>query len=469
MDDIRVSGNGPRQRRVDFGMPQQRPLQPMRRAPQAMRQPLPDLPANRPLHQNIPPPQNQQNMQRRSKKPLIIFTILLLLLAGGVGAGYWFFIRKDKPVQSTQAPVATEEQAPQEPQQNQKTMLRIIAAGDFIAHDALNAAAKTANGYDYAPFMKNFQPYFAKADVRFCVQGISAGGAAVGPIIGYPSFNAPVEFSRDMAGLGCNVINTGTNHSNDKGQKQINATLDGWDQLQNKNIVAIAGTNRSAEERAKIRYFTSNGVKFAFLSYVTYNNTTPETPYGVNTFDENVARTEITEARKNADIILVSMRWGTEYSPDINPTQEKWAQLLADSGADIVFGHGQHVQGPVKKLPKAGGGETLVWYGIGNFLNAQIPPETLFNGIPVVDVDIATKKVSNVAFLPFYMHYEWTTQQKAKQDLLARKNFMMYTLDQAADPVDRSQVGSTIDAQTKRLTDVLNKFTKVEIITPSQY
>jgi poly-gamma-glutamate capsule biosynthesis protein CapA/YwtB (metallophosphatase superfamily) len=466
VDDIRPGGrDGNRfQRPVDFGRSAGAPPPPERRQFQQMRTPVPEQQPNRPLHQNIPPSTLNQP-RRRSKKPLIIF-LVLLLLAGSAGAGYWFFIRK-KPTPPVQ------QQAAQEPVKEestpQKTTVRIIAAGDFLPHDSINAAAKTAEGYDYLKMMKNFQPYFEKADVRFCVQGVSAGGAAAGPITGYPSFNAPVEFSRDMALLGCNVINTGTNHSNDKGQKQINATLDGWDSLQNKNIVAIAGTNRSPEEKAKIRYFTSNGLKFAFLSYVTYNNTTPETPYGVNTFDEASAKTELAEARKNADIILVSMRWGTEYSPDINPRQEQLGQFLADNGADVVFGHGQHVQGPVKRLPKQSGGETVVWYGIGNFINSQVPPETVLNGIPVVDVDIASKKISNLAFLPFYMHYEWTAAEKASEKLNARKNFMMYTFDQAVDPLSKSQNNTTIEAQTKRLTDILNKFTKVEVITPTQY
>lgn len=456
MNDIR-SSRAPQPRRVNFGGPDARPSQPVRR-PVAQ----PSSPS-RPLHQAITTTPIIQIKNKRSKKPLIILVVLMLVIATA-GAGYWFMVKK-KPVQSKAPTTSTATAQPEVPVQEKKT-LRLIAAGDFLAHDAINGAAKTPAGYDYAPFMKNFQPYFQKADVRFCVQGVPGGGEAFG-ISGYPVFNSPLEFIRDMSGLGCNVINTGTNHTNDKGQPLINATLDAWDKQQ--NLLAVAGANRSDAERAKIRYFSNSGLKFAFLSYVTYNNTTPANAYSVNTFDEASAKTELATARQTADIVLVSMRWGTEYSPDINPVQERLGKFLADNGADIVFGHGQHVQGPVKKLPKNNGGETLVWYGIGNFVHAQLQPETIFNGVPIVDIDLATKKVSGVAFLPFYMHYEWTAEQKARQDLLSRKNFMMYTFDQAAVPLALSQNKTTIEVQNARLTSVLNKFTKVDILTANQY
>lgn len=368
-----------------------------------------------------------------------------------------------KPNQPTSQ---NKQEAKKEAQPQPKTRLRLIAAGDMLPHDAINKAAKTADGYDYLPIMKNFQLYFSKADVRFCVQGVPAGGEEFG-ISGYPVFNAPLEFTRDMTLLGCNLINTGTNHSNDKGQLLINANLDAWGKQP--DILATAGSNRSVEQQQTIRYFEKDGVKFAFLSYVTYNNTKNGTSYGVNMWNEATAAREMATARSQADIVLVSMRWGTEYSPAINSAQSRLGQFLADNGADIVLGHGQHVQGPVKKLPRKDGGETIVWYGIGNFVNAQLEPETLFNGVAVIDIDIAAKKVAELSFLPFYMHYEWTPEQKAREDLLSRKNFMMYTLDQAATPLSRSQNKTTIAEQKKRLQTVLNQSAEVKILEASQY
>lgn len=397
------------------------------------------------------------------KKKLLRFWYIWVTLLVLAGVGVYFWINKASPSTSNSSSGSSVKNNSKSSEP--KKTIRLIGAGDMLAHDAINQEAKTTAGYDYMPMMQNMKTYFDKADLRFCVQAIP-GGAGY-PVTGYPVFNAPVEFTRDMAKLGCNVINSGSNHSNDKGQGLVDATLNEWDKYP--DVLAVAGANRSAEEQNKLQIFEKDGIKFAFLSYVTYSNSKPPNSYGVNMFNQAKATSELATARAQADIVLVSMRWGTEYSSGINSEQERLGKFLADNGADIVFGHGQHVQGPVKKLPKAGGGETVVWYGIGNFINAQLDPESLFNGIPIVDIDIASKKVTSLSFLPFYMHYEWTAQQKVRGDLLSRKNFMMYTFDQAQDALAKSQNNTSISVQKTRLTDVLNKYTLVTILEPAQY
>lgn len=345
--------------------------------------------------------------------------------------------------------------------------IRFIATGDTIAHDALNAQAKKSDGsYDYYQFMKPLQKYFDAADVRFCNQAVPGGGPAFG-ISGYPVFNSPLEVAHDLNKLGCNVVNTGTNHTFDKGQKVIDAELEDWDKQP--NMLAVAGANRNADEQAKIRYFTVKGVRFAFLSYSTYSNSVPANSYGLNMYNSDTAQQQVTTARANADIVLVSMRWGTEYSPAINANQTEISQKLADWGADVVLGHGPHVLEPVKQLTGKDGRKTLVWYSLGNFLNAQIETEALVSGIAIMDIDTKTKTIEAPKYLPIYMHYDWTAQQKANEDLLKRRAFTMIPLDAAAPLLARSQNNTTVDAQTKRVSDLLNSYTKVELVTSKNY
>ena len=341
--------------------------------------------------------------------------------------------------------------------------VRLIATGDFIAHDAINAAAKNPGGsYDYAPMMARMKPIFAKADLKFCNQATPAGGVGLG-ISGFPVFNAPLEWTRDMANLGCNVVNIGSNHSNDKGQSVIDATRAGWDSRP--GVLAVAGANRSSEEQKSIGYFSTKSLKFAFLSYVTYSNTKDMTSYGVNMFSRAVAADQLKEARSKADVVIVSMRWGTEYSPTINAEQTADGQFLADNGADIVFGHGPHVIEPVNVLAGQGGRSTWVWYSLGNFLNAQLQTESLFSGLPVIDIDTSSKQIKTVRYLPIYMHYLWTPAQAAAQDLLARHDFELYTLDDAAAPLAASQLKTTVEAQRTRIESTLNTYTKLPIMS----
>ena len=115
------------------------------------------------------------------------------------------------------------------------------------------------------------------------------------------------------------------------------------------------------------------------------------------------------------------------------------------------------------------GREAVVWYSLGNFLNTQIPVEALVSGFAVMDIDISSKTIENVSFLPVYTHYDWTADEATREDLLARENVQMQVLDKSADLLARSQLGTTVEAQTERVREVLNQFTTVEILSSDQY
>lgn len=396
----------------------------------------------------------------RKEITITISIISGLLITTALGFGIYSKISNRPAGTTAQSAQATTEE-PKPP-----TSVRLIAVGDFVPHDTINQAAKEGDTYNYLKLMQSLKPFFDKADLRFCSNPVPAAGAGLG-YSGYPSFNAPTEFSRDSAALGCNIVNFGSNHSFDKGQAGIDATLNYWDTQS--SVKAVSGANRSAEEQSKIRYFESQGLKFALLGYTTYTNSKPPNGFGVNVFSKEFAAKQLAEARPNADVVIVSMRWGTEYSPDIVALQDDISKFLADNGADIVIGHGPHVLQPVKKLTGQNGRETIVWYSVGNFINSQLQVETLFGCLAVMDIDIATKSVTSLGCLPFYMHYEWSAEEKARNDLGKRRNVGMFSLGTASEPLARSQNKTTVEAQLQRITDLLNKFMPVKILSDTEY
>lgn len=404
-------------------------------------------------------PLSKKKPHRHRKKALIIVALLLCVSLFAL-AFLWFADQTDTTATNENSQTKTSAQ-------HDDRTLRIVATGDMIPHDSINSAAKQSDGsYDYLQFMQNMKPYFDEADVRFCNQATLAGGSQYG-ISGYPVFNAPTDFTRDLAAAGCNVINTGSNHSNDKNQEVLEASVAEWDKYP--DVYAVAGANRSQDESNKIRYFEVEGVKFAFVSYTTYLNSPNKKPYSVTLYSNELAKKQITEARKNADIVMVSMRWGTEYSTSINASQETQSQYLADQGADIILGHGPHVLEPVKKLKGKNGQQTYVWYSLGNFLNAQLEIESLISGFAVMDVDKESKKIASIGYLPVYMHYEWSDADKAAENLMARSNFAMYLLEESAEPLQQSQNNTTAQEQTALVKELLNTYTKVPILTKQQY
>lgn len=390
-------------------------------------------------------------ISRPTKKQLIALTaggVLLLVLL------IIFFMVGD-----SSAPSHKQEFKQQSDSVEPKTRVKILATGDWIAHDAINASVEESN-YNYSSMTTPFKPFFDKSDINFCNVATLAGGEQFG-ITGYPEFNAPTTWLDGMQGLGCNLYNTGTNHTNDKGQPPISAELDHIDGLE--GLFAHAGANRSPEEQQKVRYFEQDGVKFAFLSYSTYSNSPNAETYSLNRFDDNLVRTQMAEARSSADIVIVSMRWGTEYSSAINAAQAANAQKLASLGADIVLGHGQHVLGPVKKLSGLDGRETTVWYGMGNFLNAQLELEARTGCVAQFDVDIATKKLISTSCLPFFQYYDWTAEDAAAERLMSRKDFLIMPLFEASNYLTKSHLNTTVEEQISRISTLVNSYTEVPV------
>ncbi len=389
----------------------------------------------------------------KSKKMKIVF----LIIASAILGCCWLFYRhKSATPKSKKADGPTDSHSSAGPSDS---TISLLATGDFIAHDTINANAKKPDGsYDYLPMMSDFLPLFKRYDIRFCNDPILNGGQAFG-ISGYPKFNSPTDFVISMNKLGCNLVNTASNHSFDKTQAVIDSSVDAW--AQQPNMLAVVGQNKNQQAHDAVSTFTVKGVKCAFLAYTTYMNASAQAQnsYGANVFSRDFAAKQIAQAKnQGAEIIIVSMRWGTEYSSEVNASQKSDAQFLADNGATVILGHGPHVLQPAAWIPAKDGKKTLVWYSLGNFLNSQETPESLFNIVAGMEIDTTQKSIVAAKYTPIYMNYEWSAADKAAGNLLARKNAKLHFLEDAnADMIDKQQLSTTVKEQEDRLQNTLNK------------
>ncbi len=353
--------------------------------------------------------------------------LLVLIIAASIIV---FLLTNKVAAPSPRTIVTRNQTVSKSPATSSSDVISLVATGDWIAHDTINAQAKKSDGsYDYTPMIADIKPYFTKSDVRFCNDPILNGGKALG-ITGYPKFNSPTAFVTDMGQFGCNLVNTASNHSFDFTQANITASVTAWQQVP--NMLAVAGENSSPVEHDAVRYFTVKGVKMAFLAYTTYINTDApvQNDYGVNVFTTNFAGQQIAAAKAaGAKVIIASMRWGTEFSTNVTVEQQKDAQWLTDQGVQLVLGHGSHELQPVQQLTGVNGGKTIVWYSLGNFLNTQIPAETLFNGMAYMTIDPKTYNVSASGYLPVYVNYTWSAADAAAQNTNARSKVQMYLVE----------------------------------------
>ncbi len=399
------------------------------------------------------------NSIRRKKiltRVLLIFAGLALCVATGVLV--WFGLTKNSERQpATNKKTTSKVQTPTPTAvKTELPVINLAAMGDMLAHDTIIANAKTGSSYDFGKYFSNIRSSYQDSDVVFCNQeGLSAGEQY--GISGYPSFNAPTKFASDLqSAAGCNVINLANNHMGDKGVAAIGATIDIWNGLK---PLAFSGANKSSADQQKVSYFTKNGIKVGFVSFADFNNNASTPSYSINLYhNESLVRQLVGEARANADVVIVSMHWGVEDSAAISSDQRNAVNLLSSLGTDIVIGTGPHVLQPVETVTRPDGGKMVVWYSLGNMLSSQLKITELIGGIAKMAITRGSDSkitISGLTFTPTYMHYEWTAQQAANGDLLARHNAMIYLLKDAAVPLSKSLFNTTVAEQKQYVINTL--------------
>lgn len=390
--------------------------------------------------------------KRRRTITLVIFALLLASMA--IAGSIALLLQQTTPVTS---PTQVNESSDKVDDTSEPTVIKMAAMGDMLAHDTIINNALTGESYNFRPYFQHIRPLYSDSDIVFCNQEGPSAGSAYG-ISGYPTFNAPVEFSSDLKnGAGCNLINLANNHLGDKGTDATNTTIDQWANLR---PLAFAGANKSSKDQEQVAYAEVKGVKISFLAFADFNNNRSTPGYSVNIYHDTALFNKLLkEARANSDIVIVSMHWGTEDSSTINADQKRQVAAMASLGVDLVIGTGPHVLQPVEVIKRPDGKDMVVWYSLGNMLSSQLYIPQLFSGIATLDFikDPETHKISiqNLGFIPTYMHYEWTALQQANDQLLARKNPMVYPLSDAAEALSKSNHNTTIKQQRDYIVSIL--------------
>lgn len=277
----------------------------------------------------------------------------------------------------------------------QHSKVELVAVGDNLIHNTMIKAGEKSDGTrDYSAFYENMKPYIEKADIAAINQETVLGGDSF-DYSGYPLFNTPWEVGDAAVAAGFDVFTCATNHSMDMGSAGIEKELEFFTQYPN---VTHIGTNASLEDYNKITYITKNNIKFALLNYTYGTNgiAVPEDkPYIVNVLDEDKVKRDITEARKNADIVIVFPHWGTENSRDINELQQKYVKIFSDLGVDIVIGTHPHVLQKVEWVTnQSTNKKMLVYYSLGNFISHQENLDQLCGGMAEITVEKNSDGVS---------------------------------------------------------------------------
>lgn len=279
----------------------------------------------------------------------------------------------DAPSSEPTVPVSSEPIYPE-----QSALLQFT--GDVVLHsEVLSYAAQT--DYSFDEYFESIKKYLTGDMVFANLEGVIEEG---GDYSGYPLFNYPESIASALKNAGITNVITANDRAFDKLASGIVSTRQA---LSEAGLDAI-GTYASAEEAAQPYIKEVNGIKIGVIAYSDgTNNMDVHMPeeylaFAMKLIDwndvektaENI-KTDIAQCREaGAELIVLSLHWGTEYTYSQSDEQRQLAQLALESGADIIMGTRSHMVQPitVKNVQVDGQDKKVaVMYSLGNFFADQ--------------------------------------------------------------------------------------------------
>ena len=302
------------------------------------------------------------NKKRRLKKgPIIVFFILVIAILAIIIINPFSNKKKDDKKSNNNT---NSQQPNNNVVESKDKKMSIFMVGDVLIHKSVLLDAELDDGsYDFTDMFTYISPMLKNYDLRYCNQESTIGGKNLG-ISAYPGFNSPDEIGDNLVEMGFNMVSLANNHSLDKGSQAVSYSNSFW---KSKNII-IAGTYDSMAERDTIEIHEKNGIKFAFLSYTTISNAGVPNDYILNMYSNERASADVNKAKElGAEVIIVAMHWGTEYTNEETYSQQQIAEYLSNLGVNLIIGAHPHVVEPITYI-----NDTLVIYSLGNFISNQL-------------------------------------------------------------------------------------------------
>lgn len=308
-------------------------------------------------------------------------------------------------------------------QKPQATHARFVAVGDMLIHDDIYKDAQTSSGYDFSSILAPIAPIISSSDFAVLNQEAVLGGEKLGlaGFSGPNKANAPQQLADNEYAIGFNIFQLANNHVWDRGLAGLTAERA---KLATLKGTIVSGAYTSQAQRDKIPVIERNGITLAYLSYTYGTNIRAANSYNANIINRELIRRDVSRAKKQADVVVVGLHWGTERVRMPNAFQKSLATYIAGLGVDMIIGSHPHVLQSPEWITGNNGHRTLVMYSLGNFLSihTEVIPHTLTGGILGVDITKDTNGKIDIQS-PFIVP-TWTYFDSH------RRNFRVLPLDQ---------------------------------------
>ena len=292
--------------------------------------------------------------------------------------------------------------------------VKLKAFGDIMAHMAQIQYAYNKGGgeYDFSEQFVYMKEFVEDSDIAIGNYETTTNPDL--PYAGFPRFNAPEAYLRDLKDTGFDIVSTANNHSMDTEIEGVFSTMDAAEEAG----LDYVGSFKNKSDRILTKEI--NGVKFAFLAY-TYGCNGRENLVIPREEIENIAylsdedqiKKDIGIAKaQGADFVVVYPHWGIEYQSMPSLEQINLGRNMIEWGADLVIGNHPHVVQPVEIYETEDGREGLIAYALGNFIsfqNYENNKDIRVEHSLALEIDLekdmtsGDKKIADVTFHPIWV------------------------------------------------------------------
>ena len=277
---------------------------------------------------------------------------------------------------------------------------KILFLGDAMCHDDQRELAYRNGTYDFDSSFSSLKDLFGEHDYVACNM---ESPICDPPYMGFPKFNTPVEFADSLIDIGVNIFFLANNHINDRGEAGIESTITKLTSDYTKGGVDKSKlyTLGAFDNNIGNKYIIINDV--AILNYTNIlNNKNVGENIKINMLDDDMMTItqDIADVKNaGAKYVIVYIHWGKEYERFHSEQQRKLAEMLVNSGVNLIIGGHPHVVEDyefINNIP--------VFYSLGNFISSQ--PEDYRTESVGISLEFDGSYLMNINCIPFKTEHD---------------------------------------------------------------
>lgn len=218
---------------------------------------------------------------------------------------------------------------------------------------------------------------------------------------------------------GINMVDIGNKEVYTNGSTGVKDT---YEYFNNKDSYSI-GTHGINDKNYIIKEY--NNIKIGFITYIQgkASNIEKQSEYETNILERSNLTRDISNLKRESDVIIVNIHWGHLDDLNISEVQQKYTKLLNELGVNVILGYSEQGVQPIKFLTNKYDKKTLVAYSLGNLnfigdsldeqlgisLSFQIRKDKTGN-IQIMDIEVVPLIVhfeddfNNYVIEPIYMY-----------------------------------------------------------------